>query len=392
MDAMELSTMNAIHHERIASVEWAQLEGRRPRLAGCNARLNEHGFTVRPAFARVTTENGASGFGFSRATPAQAERLVGVRLDKLFSLNGGALDAGLPFDFALWDLVGRLTGQPVYRLAAAIHGIEADTPQRVPCYDTSLYIDDLHLPTDAEAAGLIAVEAGEGLARGHRAFKIKVGRGARHMALAEGMDRDIAVIHAVRDAVGLDATLMLDANNGYNLNLTKRVLAETADSRIHWMEEPFHEDQVLYHELKDWLNEVGLETLIADGEGQASPSLLAWAEAGLIDAIQYDIFGYSFTPWLSLGRRLDDWGVLSAPHHYGGFYGNFAACHLAAAIDGFAFVEWDEAEVPGVDTTAYAIAGGLVHVPDAAGFGLTLDETRFRSAVAENGYLLGGLL
>ena len=178
-------------------------------------------------------------------------------------------------------------------------------------------------------------------------------------------------------SVGEKATIMLDANNGYTLNLTKRVLGETAGCRIHWMEEPFHEDRVLYQDLRQWLRSEGLGTLIADGEGEASPSLLAWAEDGLIDVVQYDIFGYGFSRWLALGRQLDGWGVQSAPHHYGGFYGNFAVPHLAAAIDGFAYAEWDEADVPGIDTSAYAIHDGLVHVPDAPGFGLLLDNDRF---------------
>ena len=60
---------------------------------------------------------------------------------------------------------------------------EDDGVFRAPCYDTSLYIDDLHLEDDGEAATLIASEAMEGAGRGHTAFKIKVGRGAMHMPL-----------------------------------------------------------------------------------------------------------------------------------------------------------------------------------------------------------------
>ena len=58
------------------------------------------------------------------------------------------------------------------------------------------------------------------------------------------------MIRAVRAAVGEEAPLLLDANNGYNLNLTKRVLAETAECGIYWMEEAFHEDRVLYDDLR----------------------------------------------------------------------------------------------------------------------------------------------
>ena len=56
-------------------------------------------------------------------------------------------------------------------------GKPAPESLRVPCYDTSLYMDDLHLPSDEEAAELLAAEVREGLASGHRHFKIKVGRG-----------------------------------------------------------------------------------------------------------------------------------------------------------------------------------------------------------------------
>ena len=280
----------------ITAVEWATLTGQRPRSAGCNARLGEHGATVRVPLARITTADGSSDWGRCRATPEQAQMLIGQPLDALFDPAYGTLPAGLPFDLPLWDLMAKRSGQPVYKLAAAIHGKSVDGPLRVPCYDTSLYIDDLHLVDDPAAAALIADEARQGWARGHRAFKIKVGRGARYIALAAGTQRDIAVIHAVRAAVGTEARIMIDANIGYNLNLAKRVLAETAGCNLFWLEEAFHEDRVLYTELQAWLKEEGLSVLVADGEGEASPSLLNWAKAGVIDIVQYDIFRISRTP------------------------------------------------------------------------------------------------
>jgi len=239
-----------------------------------------------------------------------------------------------------------------------------------------------------KAAQLIAQEARDGYAQGHRAFKLKVGRGARHLPLDEGTRRDIAVVRAVREAVGPAPPLLLDANNGYNLNLTKHVLAKTAECGVFWMEEAFHEDPVLYRDLKAWLAQRGLPILIADGEGQASPTLLDWAREGLVDVIQYDIFGYGFTRWLHLGRQLDEWGVRSAPHHYGGHYGNYAACHLAGAIRHFTYVEWDEATTPGLDASGYSIRDGSVCVPDTPGFGLGLDEAIFQRAVETTGFSL----
>jgi L-alanine-DL-glutamate epimerase-like enolase superfamily enzyme len=203
-----------------------------------------------------------------------------------------------------------------------------------------------------------------------------------------GTSRDIAVIRAVREEIGADAMLMLDANNGYNLTITKDVLAATADCRIHWMEEAFHEDAVLYRDLKDWLGREGLATLIGDGEGDASPHLMDWAREGIVDVVQYDIVSHGLNRWLETSRQLDAWGRSTAPHHYGTGFGNYAAGHLAAAVTHFQFVEWDHADIPGLVTDAYTIDEGHVVIPQAPGFGLALDETVFATAVASGGFEL----
>jgi len=370
---------------RVARVEWGRLEGRRPRHAGSNARLGEHGLSVRVPLARLTTSDGAVGFGQCQATAEQASALLGQPLGELFASDGGVAEPWLRWEYPLLDLAGKCAGKPVYALFAPQ---EIVGPLRVPCYDTSLYFDDLHLSDEAEAAALIAAEAREGWERGHRAFKIKVGRGARHLPLEAGTRRDIAIVRAVREAVGPDAPLLLDANNGYNLNLAKRVLDETAGCGVFWLEEAFHEDPVLYRDLKEWLAARGFSTLIADGEGQASPTLLDWARDGLVDVIQYDIFGHGFSRWLHTGRTLDGWNVRSAPHHYGGHVGNYLSCHLAPALRHFTYVEWDHATTPGLDAPGYDVRDGHVFVPDEPGFGLTLDENAFQAAVRSGGFTL----
>lgn len=375
-----------MNHVRIVAVAWGVLEGTRPRSAGSNARLGPHGEQVSVPILRITTEEGTVGFGGCRATPAQATQLLGMPCAALFQRDGGVAAAWRAFDYPLWDLAGKQAGRAVYALAAERTGTPATPPFSAPCYDTSLYFDDLHLHDDRDAAQLLAEEARAGYARGHRAFKIKVGRGARHMPLAQGIRRDIAVVHAVRNAVGAKAVLMLDANNGYNLNLAKAVLEATSDCAIFWLEEAFHEDDILYQDLRAWLLGRNMATLIADGEGQADPRLLDWARAGLVDVVQYDIFSHGFTNWLALGKQLDAWNIRSAPHHYGGHYGNYAAGHLAGATQGFSFVEWDEATVPGLDTSQYQVVEGRVLIPDVPGFGIALDHERFEHVVARTGF------
>lgn len=375
-----------MENSRITLIESAVLIGKRPRHAGCNARLLDHGLDVRVPLVRISTDDGVSGFGYSRATAEQLQPMVGKPITDWLDTVLGVADYARFLEFPLWDWMGHKLGKPVYQIIAEQRDLSIPEPFRVRCYDTSLYIDDLHLDSDEAAANLIAEEAHFGYEQSHRAFKIKVGRGARHMPVDEGTRRDIAVIKAVRDAVGVDSILMIDANNGYNLNLTKQVLAETADCNLYWMEEAFHEDRVLYEDLRAWLDKQGLNILIADGEGQASSSLMNWAQDGLIDVIQYDIFDYGLIQWLEIGNRLDSWAVQSAPHHYGRHLGNYISGHLASCINKFTMVEWDAVTTQGIDASNYSIQDGWVHIPNEPGFGITLDDTIFQTAINDNGF------
>jgi L-rhamnonate dehydratase len=369
---------------RLTRIEVGYLHGERPRDIGYNARLTGHGKHVREPFARLTFEDGSSGFGRSTITQEQAKMLLGRRLLSLISLDNRVTASSQPIEFPLWDTLAKRAGKPVYRLLAGDRAI--DEPFAVPCYDTSLYFDDLHLADDKAAVELIASEARDGYERGHRAFKIKIGRGAMHMPLTEGTTRDIAIIHGVGAAVGADCPLMIDANNGYNVNLVKWVLTETADCNIFWMEEPFYEDRVLYDHLHIWLKEQGFNVLLADGEGQPHPNLLDWARDGAVDVVQYNFSNYGISQWLTTGRQLDSWGVKTAPHNYGSAFGDYASGHLAAGIGNFAYVEWDHIDMDGLDTSGYRIQEGRVHIPDAPGFGLGLDENIFRKSVESEGF------
>lgn len=372
---------------RIVRVEWGVLPGRRPRAGGGNARLLTHGLETESLLMRLQTDDGHVGFGWSNCARDRAGAILGQSLQDVFRAGQGPGSAWWDFEYPLWDLVGCMSGQPVHQILRDWHGTGTDAPVSVPCYDTTLLIDDLEVTDDGEAVALLRSEARFGFERGHRNFKIKVGRGARHFPLEQGTARDIAIIQGVRDEVGPDCRLMIDANNGYNLNLAKRVLSETADAGVFWLEEAFHEDPVLYEDLQHWKAREGLSVYIADGEGGASPHLMDWARAGLVDVVQYDIFAHGFTQWLTTGRTLDAWGVISSPHHYGRVLGNYVSGHLAPAVKHFGFIEWDHSDTPGLHAP-YAVRQGEVELPSAPGFGLTLDDALFRQAVADGGYRL----
>lgn len=370
---------------RIVKVEWAGLPGTRPREAGSNSRLDVHGLATVARLMRITTADGHTGLGWSNCPRSFGGSLLGKSLGDVFVEGVGPADQWRPMEYPLWDLAARLAGKPVFRLLADQRGVSLPEQVSVPCYDTSLYIDDLHLSDDDEAVELLKSEAAFGKDQGHTNFKIKVGRGGRHMPLEAGTVRDIKVIKGVREVAGPDGRIMIDANNGWNLNLAKRILSETADARVHWIEEAFHEDSVLYEDLQEWKRREGIDTLIADGEGQASPTLMDMAAQGLVDVVQYDIFSPGLMAWLDIGGRLDPMGVTSSPHHYGQVLGNYLTGHLGAVLEHFGFVEWDAADTPGL-YAPYTVKGGWISLPETPGFGLEVDAAHFESMVRQHGW------
>jgi L-alanine-DL-glutamate epimerase-like enolase superfamily enzyme len=369
------------------------------------------GARVRVPVARVTLDDGSSGWGLSRAEEAAARELVGASLGEAYDPAAGVTRRFRPLEYAIWDLVGKRAGEPVYALAAKILGRPVPSAgSTVRCYDTTLYIDDLDAPDVDSAAALMAEEAMQGFRRGHRNFKVKIGRGNMHFPTDEGMRRDIAVVNAIRKAVGPDGDVMADANNGYNHNLACDFLRGTADSRVLWLEEAFHEDATMYRGLRAWMRAEGLSTMLADGEGRGMadpglPDLLAgdgfhatvgslaphdllvdMVHEGIVDVLQWDVLNPGPSRWIEIAPSIVAWGRLASPHHYGTHLGNYHSCHLGLALPNYGFVEWDEAQTPGISAPGYGVADGYATVPAAPGFGLGLDEDTFGRAVRDGGY------
>jgi L-rhamnonate dehydratase len=374
---------------RIARIERATLEGRRPRYLGKNARLSDHGAGLRVPICRITDSDGAVGIGLSRLDEDVAYGLIGTPVAEVFSPEAGTTEPAMLIDYPLWDLAGCRAGVPVAQLGPL--ALKPDEPQPVVrCYDTSLYFDELAdgaaAVDDGAAAAMIAAEAMSGYERGHRAFKIKVGRGGRWMSPTAGLDRDVAVVAAVRDAVGPTCPIYTDANNGFTLRTAEEFLERTATYELGWLEEPFHEDAVLLVALRQWIDEAGLDVAIADGETATAEEGAALAARGLVDVVQCDILQISFTGWVHLGPAIDAWGVTGAAHHFGLHLGNYVTGHLATFVRGLGPVEWDEATTPGIAAPGYRVSEGTVQVSDDPGFGVEVDNEVFAAAVARDGF------
>ena len=273
--------------------------------------------------------------------------------------RGGAITHAISgIDIALWDILGKATGQPVGRLLGGRYR------ERVQPY-ASLLMDEPAKMKDH----LQAVKA-----QGFRAFKIGWGPFGRR----DGKT-DEAIVRAAREAIGAENKLMVDAGgsdahwtNGYKWALnTARMLA---DYDVHWFEEALVPDA-----LEDFakLREHS-PVPISGGEvltrRQAFQPFLA---ARAFDIIQPDV---TKVGGISEERRIawmaQEHGVQFIPHGWNTAAGLAADLHLASAFPGTDMVEYltgspfiDEITLGGWQLDA----DGMLPIPTKPGLGLDLD-------------------
>ena len=390
-----------LHDHRLTSVVLSKVDSRYPRTINANARLGSHGSGTENHIVTVATDSGASGWGLVKVKlraggsirdamqaagiddptgrrffdlfepdTAGIEGLVGRRLGDLFDPEVGVIDdAALPLDFALHALAGRLLDAPVHQLLGG-HG-----ERSVTCYDGAIYFDDLEPSEDPRGIDAVLQNCADDLALGYRDFKLKIGRGSRWMDAADGHRRDIAVTRAVRNAHP-DCRILVDANNSYSGPGFLTYMDGVIDCEVFWVEEPFTETEDDLTALRSYLDEAGVRTLIADGEGSESDDarLLDFASRGLIDVIQFNIVDYGLTAWRRIMPLLRQLEVQASPHTWGCPINTMYAAQLASGLGNVVAVEGVPGCTIGVDMSGYVLSEGLLSVPDDPGFGMSLLE------------------
>ncbi len=275
--------------------------------------------------------------------------------------KGVVVEAISGVDVALWDAVSRANGMPAWQFMAG-SGREA-----LPCYASSIYITD-----PAESCRLAA----ELVERGFRRIKVKVGR----VAADGGMNMDIAVLRAVRDVVGPEVELVVDANGAYDAADALLMARQMETLDIRWFEEPVPADDIRgYKRLR-----AGTSVPLARGETDFGVlDMTPLVAADLVDVIQPDLgrcgglSGARHLGTLALGAN-----VKYAPHTgFSGGVSQLAALHAAAAAPVLDMVEYMIIDNPLRDlfTEAYPeCVDGRIHVPQNPGLGLTLDEAKIK--------------
>lgn len=293
-------------------------------------------------------------------TALEPERVSEKLHQNMFWLGrGGSVTHAISgIDIALWDLLGKATGQPVGRLLGGRYR------ERVQPYASLLMDEPTRLKDHLQRVA----------ADGFRAFKIGWGPFGRRSAAT-----DEAIVRAAREAIGPDAKLMVDAggsdahwNNGYKWAInTARMLA---DYDVYWFEEALRPDAIEDFTLLREHSPVR----ISGGEVLTRrQAFQPWLVGRALDIIQPDV---TKVGGISEERRIawmaEDNGVQFIPHGWNTAVGLAADLHLASAIPGTDLVEYLTGS-PFIDEITlggwHLDADGMLPIPTSPGLGLGLD-------------------
>ena len=171
---------------------------------------------------------------------------------KVYNLLRDSGQKGMPIqalsgiDIALWDILAKKAKLPLYQL------LGGKTNNKIPVYGYGMMLQKKSVE---ELCELFKKEANQIKEKNFKAMKMKVGLGPKE---------DLKLVSAVREAIGNNFKLMVDANHAYNKNDALYVGKGLDEMEIYWFEEPVApEDYDGYKELKE-----KLKTNIAGGEAE----------------------------------------------------------------------------------------------------------------------------
>src|SRR5690349_14359583 len=223
--------------------------------------------------------------------------------------RGFVVEAMSGIDIALWDLLAQSVGKPLYKF---LGGAGRD---RVRCYVSKVYFDEISRMAD-EARRLVA--------QGHNALKVQIGwpagRGGHHA--------DVRTVRAIREAVGPDVEIMVDANGAYDVGTAVRVGRELEEFNLAWLEEPVPADDL------DGYAHLRRSVRIPLAAGETEFGLFGFRDLiarGCVDVLQPEVARIGgVTPARRLWGMAHAHNLLYAPHTgFSGGVAHLASLHLA---------------------------------------------------------------
>ncbi|WPP50848.1 enolase C-terminal domain-like protein [Catalinimonas niigatensis] len=197
----------------------------------------------------ITTDDGIKGIGNAGLCPDITKNIIDAKLAPLllnenplnteylfekmyrsslaYGRKGAVLAAISALDIALWDIKGKAFQQPVFML------LGGRTKEVIPAYYSRLYTRDLDS---------LQQEAAKFKEQGFKGMKLRCGYPMTE-GLA-GMKKNVEMVKAVRETVGDEVDIMLDAYMGFNLPYAKRFLKALEPYQLRWVEELLLPDEI----------------------------------------------------------------------------------------------------------------------------------------------------
>jgi D-galactarolactone cycloisomerase len=290
---------------------------------------------------KVTTEAGIVGYGESHhgRCPGAVAALVNTTLKQLVvgqdandvvgvwnkiyvrqlgshGMGAGACLAMSGIDQALWDIRGKALGVPLYKLLGG-----ASKP--IPAYAGGVSLGY------QEPRALVA-EALPLVAAGYKAIKLRVG---------DTPARDLARVAAVREALGDEIAILVDANTGYTVADARKAMPGFEEYEVGWLEEPFPAHDYASYRLAATFSSVPL----AAGENHYTRfEFNRVIEDGSITILQPDLSKTGgITEGLRVAHLASAWKLLINPHTSMTGLNMAATIHFLAAIDNGGYFEGD---------------------------------------------------
>lgn len=257
-------------------------------------------------------------------------------------------------DIALWDIRGKATGWPLYRLLGG-------SRRPVPAYAGGVSLG-------YQAPESLVEEARPHVAAGYRAVKLRLG---------DRPHLDIARVEAVRTAFGDTLDILTDANTGYDVAAARRVMPALDAARVGWLEEPFPpHDHRSYREARTFGS-----TPLAAGENHYTRFEFSRViEDGSITVLQPDLTKTGgITEGLRIAAMASAYKLPINPHTSMTGLNMAATIHFLAAIDNGGYFEGDVSKGnlfrDALTSTPYTVgADGCVLPLEGPGLGLEVDE------------------
>ena len=341
-------------------------------------RSRPHDFGAE-SFVEVHTDQGLTGIGPSvdaRLMPAIKEYLLG---EDPFDIErhahvlryyawGSAYHGTAGVDIALWDLIGKATDQPLYKIWGG--GSDRVIP----------YASLILLSTPEERAEM----AMRLMEEGWKAIKIRI----HHETLAE----DIRTVQSVIEAVGDRMTVMVDANQAESngtwqpgIQWDYQRAAETSlalqELGVYWLEEPLTGFE--FDKLAQLNSSVHMP--IAGGEGLPGlHDFLRVCQKDSYDILQPEILVlHGATAMRKIGTLAELYGKQIVPHNGGGNLGVIAHLHLVASWSHAPFLEVLHDPPIGDYMHGFSIMkdpprvkeDGFISVPQGPGLGVEIDRS-----------------